>query len=414
MSRSLTGWHDGILGDFITLKRGYDLPKQDRRPGSIPIISSSGVSDYHVVAMARGPGVVTGRYGTLGQVFYVDEDYWPLNTALYVSDFKGNDPRFVNYFLKTLDFFAYSDKAAVPGLNRNHLHEAQVHFPKSIGEQREIASILGALDDKIELNRKISATLEAMARAIFTSWFVDFDPVRAKADGRSAGLATEIAALFPDAFEDSVDGDTPVGWLNVPLSDVMTFEGGSQPPASEFISEPLDGYVRLVQIRDFYTDAHQTFVPDTSRLRKFDVNDLMIARYGSSGSSSTDSLGRICRGLSGAYNVALVKVIPKRHIREFLGYFLQSDTFQSAIKGMGTRSVQSGFRKEDLSTIYVTIAPENVHEQFERIATTVWQRKQSLEIESRILSQLRDTLLPKLISGQLRVSEAERILEKSP
>ena len=179
------GWQDTSLGEVVELKRGYDLPRRERVAGSIPLVSSSGITDYHVEAKVKGPGVVTGRYGTLGQVFFVSEDFWtlPLNTTLYVRDFKGNDPRFISYFLTGLDFSAYSDKAAVPGLNRNHLHEASVQVPP-LPEQRAIAHVLGTLDDRIELNRRMNETLEEMARALFKSWFVDFDPVRAKMEGR--------------------------------------------------------------------------------------------------------------------------------------------------------------------------------------------------------------------------------------
>ena len=177
------GWRMTSLGEVVELKRGYDLPQRDRIPGSVPLVSSSGVTDHHAEAKVKGPGVVTGRYGTLGKVFYVEEDFWPLNTTLYVRDFKGNDPRFISYFLRTLDFFAYSDKAAVPGLNRNHLHQEVVRIPP-LDEQCAIAHVLGTLDDKIELNRRMNETLEAMARALYRSWFVDFEPVRAKMEGR--------------------------------------------------------------------------------------------------------------------------------------------------------------------------------------------------------------------------------------
>jgi type I restriction enzyme, S subunit len=102
-------WRETTLGDVIELKRGYDLPQQRRSPGPIPVVSSSGVTDYHREAMVRGPGVVTGRYGTLGEVFYIDQDFWPLNTTLYVRDFKGSDPKFIGYFLCSLNFLAYSD-----------------------------------------------------------------------------------------------------------------------------------------------------------------------------------------------------------------------------------------------------------------------------------------------------------------
>ena len=93
------GWRSCVLGDLIQLKRGYDLPNSDRRFGSIPIVSSSGVSGWHDEVKVRAPGVVTGRYGTIGQVFFVEEDFWPLNTTLYVQDFKGNNERFISYDL---------------------------------------------------------------------------------------------------------------------------------------------------------------------------------------------------------------------------------------------------------------------------------------------------------------------------
>ena len=167
----MTAWRECELGEVIELKRGYDLPKQRRLSGTFPVVSSSGPTDFHSESKVRGPGVVTGRYGTLGRVYFVRENFWPLNTALYVRDFRGNDPRFISYFLSQLDFAAYSDKAAVPGLNRNHLHREVVRLPSTLGEQRAIAHILGTLDDKIELNRRMNETLEAMARALFKSWY---------------------------------------------------------------------------------------------------------------------------------------------------------------------------------------------------------------------------------------------------
>ncbi len=96
-------WSSMLLGDFIELKRGYDLPKKHRVLGKVPLISSAGLSDHHSEAKVTGPGVVTGRYGTIGEVYYVESDFWPLNTTLYIRDFKGNDPKFVYYFLKTID-----------------------------------------------------------------------------------------------------------------------------------------------------------------------------------------------------------------------------------------------------------------------------------------------------------------------
>lgn len=215
-----TEWKEVALGDVLTLQRGFDLPAQKRRLGTVPVVSSSGVSDHHAEAMVRGPGVVTGRYGTIGQVFLIKEDFWPLNTTLWVRDFHGNNPNFVSYLLRTVDFQSCSDKSSVPGVNRNDLHRISVLLPP-LPKQKAIAAVLGALDDKIELNRRMNATLEAMARALFQSWFVDFDPVRAKLDGRQPpGLDPATGALFPDSFQNSELGQIPRGWRISNVADI--------------------------------------------------------------------------------------------------------------------------------------------------------------------------------------------------
>ena len=286
------GWRETTLGNVIEFKRGYDLPKRERRPGAVPIVSSSGLTGKHSESKVHGPGVVTGRYGTLGQIFFISGDFWPLNTTLYVRDFKGNDPRFVSYFLRGLDFSAYSDKAAVPGLNRNHIHQEIVRIPTDVHEQRAIAQILGTLDDKIELNRHTNETLEAMAQALFKSWFVDFDPVRAKAalnryatrkeqsgrldrtspavqepPGTTHTTAQEknswtrerarayldtmnpnIAALFPDSFVNSELGKIPAEWEISTIGEEAAVVGGSTPSTKD--QSLWDGNINWVTPKD--------------------------------------------------------------------------------------------------------------------------------------------------------------------
>jgi type I restriction enzyme S subunit len=117
------------LGEVVTLKRGYDLPQKERRYGTVPIVSSSGITDFHDEAKVRGPGVVTGRYGTLGEVFFVPNDFWPLNTSLYVQDFHGNEPILVAHLLRSLNLARQNAAGAVPGVNRNALHMLKVAFP---------------------------------------------------------------------------------------------------------------------------------------------------------------------------------------------------------------------------------------------------------------------------------------------
>ncbi len=217
-------WAEVPLEAFVSLQRGYDLPDKRRTEGTVPILGSFGITGYHNVARVKGPGLTVGRSGgSFGVVVFSAKDFWPLNTTLFVTDFHGNDVRFAYYFLKSIDFKRYDSGSAQPSLNRNYIRSIRLKVPP-LSEQRAIGGILGALDDKIELNRRMNETLEAMARAIFESWFVDFDPVRGKAEGRQlCRMSAETAALFPDSFQDSPLGKIPSGWGMVRSCPVQNF-----------------------------------------------------------------------------------------------------------------------------------------------------------------------------------------------
>ena len=161
------------LGDILNFKRGYDLPARKRQPGEYPVISSSGISGYHSEYKADGEGIVTGRYGTLGTMYYINGKYWPHNTALYVTDFKGNYPKYVYYLLTCLGRMKTSDKSTVPGVNRSEIHEVNVPFlPRNM--QENVANTLSSLDQKIEINNQINARLEVIVKTLYDYWFVQF------------------------------------------------------------------------------------------------------------------------------------------------------------------------------------------------------------------------------------------------
>jgi type I restriction enzyme S subunit len=232
-------WIDTLLGEVLTLQRGFDLAEKRRIPGGVPIVSSSGITGYHSLAMVKPPGVVTGRYGTLGEVFYVDVDFWPLNTTLWVKDFKGNHPRYISFLLQTLNLAHQNAAGAVPGLNRNALHLLPIRVPTKPIQER-IASILSAYDDLIENNTRRIKILEDMAQMLYREWFVNF---RFPGHEKVRMVESEL-------------GPIPEGWKCVQLSALMDFQGGAQPPKSEWLEEPRDGYVRMIQIRDYETEAH--------------------------------------------------------------------------------------------------------------------------------------------------------------
>lgn len=396
-------WRECALGDVLELKRGYDLPRQNRTRGVVPLVSSSGVTDHHAEAKAKGPGVVTGRYGTLGQVFYIEDDFWPLNTTLYVRDFKGNNPRFISYFLRSLDFLAYSDKAAVPGLNRNHLHQALVSVPSDQDEQRAIAHILGTLDDKLELNLRMSETMETMARALFKSWFVDFDPVRAKVEGRDPGLPKSMADLFPDRFVDSELGEVPDGWGVRNLDDLARFMNGlalQKYPASHGRSLPA---IKIAQLRAGNTDGADRVSADLEADYVVEDGDVLF-----SWSGSLECV--LWAGGRGALNQHLFKVTSVEYPKWlcYLGVRHHLDDFRQIAAGKAT--TMGHIQRHHLSDARLVVPQEQLLRAMDAVIGPLIESAWRRCVQSRTLATLRDTLLPKLISGEVRVRDAERFL----
>ena len=396
------GWRKTTLGDVVELKRGYDLPQRERRYGEIPIVSSSGITDNHFQSKIRGPGVVTGRYGTLGQVFFVPGDFWPLNTTLYVRDFKGNDPRFVSYLLKVFDFSAYSDKAAVPGLNRNHLHQASIHIPENVAEQRAIGHVLGTLDDKIELNRRMNETLEAMAQSLFKSWFLDFDPVRAKIEGRDTGLPRPLANLFPDRLVSSEFGEIPEGWKNKSLGECFSLTMGQSPPGNTY-NDHSDG-LPFFQGR---TDFGFRF-PEN---RKFSTAPTRIAQ-------PEDTLVSV-RAPVGDINMAWEQccigrgVAALRHKSGSSSFtYYSAWAVQDKIKTYEhTGTVFGAINRRQFEALEMLEPRAELIKAFDAHTGPVDIRIRDNTSESRTLTALRDALLPKLISGEVRLRDAARQVE---
>ena len=399
-------WREMPLGDVVELKRGYDLPKKKRIAGSVPLVSSSGISDYHAEAKVRGPGVVTGRYGTLGQVYFLRDDFWPLNTTLYVRDFKGNDPRFIAYFLGSLDFSAYSDKAAVPGLNRNHLHQALVRLPP-LPEQRAIAHVLGTLDDKIELNRRMNETLEEMARALFKSWFVDFEPVRAKMDGRwrrgesLPGLPAEHYDLFPDRLVPSELGDIPEGWAVKALGEL------SQKPQYGYTASAKDEPVgpRFLRITDINKKAWIEWdsVPyceiseknfDKYRLRRGDV---LIARMADPGHGCM-----IEESVNAVFASYLIRFRPRSEEYAYLlQYWLRSDAYWQLVQERGAGTTRLSLNAKVIGGFPLVVATEPVLDTFAKQISSLRSRVTANTEESHALASQRHALLPRLVSGEV-------------
>ena len=170
---TMADWQTLSLGDALTFQRGFDITKDDQRDGPYPVFSSSGPKTTHAEFKVRGPGVIIGRKGSLGTVFYSDGDYWPHDTTLWVKDFHGNHPRFAYYFLQTMGFERLDAGASNPSLNRNHIHTIPVRWPK-LSLQRRIANILSAYDELMENSQRRIRILDETTRALYREWFVHF------------------------------------------------------------------------------------------------------------------------------------------------------------------------------------------------------------------------------------------------
>ncbi len=367
----MSEWQVERLDSFFTLKRGYDLPKQSRISGSVPIIASSGFTDFHNEAKVNEPGVVTGRYGTIGSVFFSEVPFWPLNTALYVNDFKSNDKKFIYYFLQTLDWEKFSDKSAVPGVNRNDVHQEEICFPP-LPEQKAIASVLSSLDDKIDLLHRQNKTLEAMAETLFRQWFIE----EAKEDWVNVQLKDIVKQIKPGTNYQPKRLDSGIPFLNVRnlQNGQINLQGIS------FISQ------------EEYERVHKAWKPEEG--------DVLISRIGTLGIVAV--LGKRDMPMAVHYNMLVLK--PSLTNTAFLYFLLRSQYFQEAYSSKARQSVQEYVAVEDAESIELKLplndaAFANKQDEFYCLFDKI--RANLYQIQT--LENLRDTLLPKLMSGEVRV-----------
>ena len=405
-------WRDTTLGEFVTLQRGHDLTDSERRSGSVPVLGAAGHNGFHDTAIAKGPGIVVGRSGaSFGQVHYCEADFWPHNTSLYVTDFRGNHPRFAYYFMKALDFSRYNSGSAQPSLNRNFIYPIEVQIPP-IEEQVAIAHILGSLDDKIELNRQLNETLEAMARALFKSWFVDFDPVRAKAEGRDTGLPKHIADLFPDSFVDSEQGEIPGGWRLGSIGDLADVVGGTTPSTKElsYWERGTHAWVTPKDLAGLSTPA----LLETERR----ITDAGLSKV----ASGLLPKGTVLLSSRAPIGYLAVAETPVAINQGFIGMVAKAGTSNlfllrwasvahEAIVSRANGSTFLEISKATFRPIPVVTPSAQVMKAFDLLARPLYQRVVQCERQSHTLVIQRDTLLPRLISGKLRYKQTRPVSE---
>jgi type I restriction enzyme S subunit len=324
--------------------------------------------------------VVTGRYGTLGKVFFVNEDFWPLNTALYVQDFKGNDPRFTAYFLKSVLRGTNSDKAAVPGVNRNDLHARRVRVTRDVGQQEAVASILSAYDDLIENNRRRIQLLEQAARLLYKEWFVHL--------------------RFPGHEHVTIPDGVPEGWEKKHLSELLSTQYGFTETATD---EPVGPkFLRGTDINKTYHIDWST-VPycsdDKLDFRKYalHVDDIVVIRMADPGKVAI--VESDVKAVFASYLVRLTRKedVPSPALYSF--FVLSDDLYQGFISGASGGSTRKSASAKLFVDFDALTPPASLVSLFvERVQPLRSQIRTLLE-QNASLREARDLLLPRLMNG---------------
>jgi type I restriction enzyme S subunit len=323
------------------------------------------------------------------------------------------DHEFVYYWLSANieELERHASGSTFKELAGTALKQIRLRLPADRTEQRAIAHILGTLDDKIELNRRMSETLEAMARALFKSWFVDFTPVRAKAEGRDPGLPKPLADLFPDSFEDSELGEIPRGWEVKTLSDICEKpQYGYTASASD---EPVGPrFLRITDInkRDWIEWGRVPFCSiEPAQREKYALapGDIVIARIADPGHGAL-----IEETVDAVFASYLIRFRPQRHgLARYLQYWLRSDSYWSAVRSAQSGTTRANLNAKVLGGFGLVVPPADAHRLFDQFIGAFRGRVVANVQDSLRLAALRDTLHPKLISGELRVKDADRFLQ---
>ena len=407
-------WRERPLGELTENHDSVRVPVKEvnRRAGPYPYYGASGRVDRVDGYLFDGEYLLIAEDGenlrtrNTPIAFLARGKFWVNNHAHIVRGNGDADTRFLMYALAVADISGYLTGSTMPKLTQGNMNRIPLLAPP-VKEQRAIAHILGTLDDKIELNRRMNETLEAMARALFKSWFVDFDPVRAKAEGRDPGLSKQIADLFPDSFEDSELGEIPKGWTVGTLGDVAEHPRRGVQPGE---IEPTTPYIALEHMPRRCIALSDWGAADGLESNKFEFKrgEILFGKL----RPYFHKVG--VAPVNGVCSTDIVVVAPRQSL--CFGYVLghiSSDAFvkQTNAGSTGTKMPRTSWA--EMARYPVVIPSERAAVVLtSQIRFAVDKMIGSIH-QSRTLAILRDTLLPQLISGDLPVKESEPFLEST-
>lgn len=362
-------WTKCTLGEVITLQRGHDLPKSKMIIGEIPVAGSNGIIGYHNIATTNGIGITIGRSGNIGNAYLYKDNFWAHNTTLYVKDFKKNHQIFIFYFLKNIDFQPFNVGSAVPTLNRNHIHPLDIKLPP-LPEQKAIAEVLSSLDDKIDLLHRQNKTIEQIAQTLFRQWFVE------------------------EAEED---------WEERSLSSIATFLNGLAcqkfPPKNEVDKLPV---LKIKQLRNGFSTDSDWCTTNVKPEYVINNGDVIF-------SWSASLMVKIWNGSRCILNQHLFKVSSEEFPKWF--YYLWSkhhlDEFISISSSHAT--TMGHIKRGDLDAAMVLVPSPVEIVELSELFTPLVDKIITNNKKLKNLEALRDTLLPKLMSGEVKVKYGKEV-----
>ena len=386
------------LGEILELQRGYDLPSSQMKKGDILVAGSNGVIGYHNEARSNHPCITVGRSGSVGKVHYYEQATWAHNTALFVKDFKGNDPKYLYYFLKNLHLDKMFDKGSsvVPSLDRKVVHSLNVPCHKDIDCQKRIAAILSKIDRKIELNCAINQNLEAMAKQLYDYWFVQFDfPNEEGKPYKSSGGKM--------VWNEKLKREIPEGWDISLIKDIATTYSGGTPKSTniEYYNNGEIAWINSGELNSPIITKTTNYITkcglENSSAKLYPSNSILVAMYGATAGKVSLLTFEACS------NQAVCGVIPTIENMLYYVYFHISSLYSHFIT-LSTGSARDNISQNTIKNILLPIPTRNILKLFDEKIGSIYQTIVNNYQQIDSLTKQRDELLPLLMNGQVSVN----------
>lgn len=404
----MSEWRNSTWGEEVTLEYGKALRDYSQTDGAIRVFGTNGPIGWTDIPLAPGPGVILGRKGAYRGVHYSSSPFFVIDTAYYVVPKTELDMRWLYYAIIYHQLGQIDDGSPIPSTTRAAVYPRGINVPLP-DEQRAIADVLGALDDKIEQNRLTAQKLERLARAIFQAWFVDFEPVRAKAAGATAfpSMPQPVFDALPDRFEDSEIGSVPEGWSVKSIDDVVTVKGGGTPSTKNSEFWDGGGYCWATP-KDMSRLAHPMLLNTERRITDAGANSISsgILPVGTVLMSSRAPVGYLAiAGVPTAINQGFIAMIcdgplPSTYVLNWA--FASLD----AIKARASGTTFPEISKKNFRPLPVVVPTPDVIEAYRQAADPLFDLLKACVKESEQLATVRDYLLPKLLRGDVRLEVA--------